>query len=54
LTDPLFGDTQSPRAEIAEFAAKCIPRVQLDVIASRVDDETFINGCDEEGRTRRP
>jgi hypothetical protein len=38
----------------AEFAAKYIPQVQLDVLQGPVHDEIFGNECDQIGRDNYP
>ncbi len=43
-------DTQTPVKENAEFAAKYIPNVKLQVIPCRVDHEIFVNECDQMGK----
>ena len=48
------GDTQTPPKENAEFAAKYIPHAELVVIPGRVDHETFVNECDDEGKDEFP
>jgi predicted dienelactone hydrolase len=47
-------DTQTPPKENAEFAAKYIPRVQLDILSGLVDHEIFVNECDGLGRDTWP
>jgi predicted dienelactone hydrolase len=44
------GDTTTPPEENAEFAAKYIPQVQLDVLPGQVGHEIFTNECDQVGR----
>jgi predicted dienelactone hydrolase len=48
------GDTTTPPKENAEFAAKYIPQVQLDVLAGPVSHEIFGNECDQIGRDNYP
>jgi predicted dienelactone hydrolase len=48
------GDTQTPPAENAEFAAKYIPHAELVVIPGAVDHEIFVNECDDEGKNDFP
>jgi predicted dienelactone hydrolase len=48
------GDTQTPPAENAEFAAKYIPNAELVIIPGAVDHEIFVNECDGEGRDEFP
>jgi predicted dienelactone hydrolase len=48
------GDTTTPPKENAEFAAKYIPQVQLDVLAGPVQHEIFGNECDQIGRDNYP
>ena len=47
-------DTQTPPAENAAFAAKYIPKAELNIIPGRVDHEIFTNECDQEGRDNFP
>jgi predicted dienelactone hydrolase len=47
-------DTQTPVKDNAEFAAKYIPNVKLEVIPGPVDHEIFVNECDEVGRDAFP
>jgi len=47
-------DTQTPPAENAAFAAKYIPRAELNIIPGRVDHEIFTNECDQEGKDNFP
>jgi predicted dienelactone hydrolase len=47
-------DTQTPPKENAEFAARFIPHVQLDVLPGLVDHEIFVNECDALGRDTWP
>jgi predicted dienelactone hydrolase len=59
LTVPTYitvgaGDTQTPPADNAEYAAKYIPHAELDVIPGRVDHEIFVNECNQEGRDELP
>jgi len=46
------GDTQTPPAENAEFAAKYIPHAEFVVIPGAVDHEIFVNECDGEVQRR--
>ncbi|MDN5871638.1 MAG: hypothetical protein L0H73_13065 [Nitrococcus sp.] len=48
------GDTPVPPKENAEFAAKYIPRAQLDVLPGPVGHEIFTNECDQVGRDNYP
>ena len=48
------GDTTTPPAENAEFAAKFIPQAQLDVLPGNVGHEIFDNECDQVGRDNYP
>jgi len=48
------GDTATPPKENAEFAAKHIPHVQLDVLPGPVGHEIFDNECDQVGRDNYP
>jgi predicted dienelactone hydrolase len=48
------GDTTTPPRENAEFAAKYIPRVQLDVLPGPVNHEIFGNECDQVGQDNYP
>jgi predicted dienelactone hydrolase len=48
------GDTQTPPADNAEFAARFIPNAQLWVIPGPVGHEIFSNECDQEGRDNFP
>jgi predicted dienelactone hydrolase len=48
------GDTQTPPADNAEFAARYIPKAQLWEIPGPVGHEIFTNECDEEGRNEFP
>jgi predicted dienelactone hydrolase len=48
------GDTQTPPAENAEFAAKYIQHAELVVIPGAVDHEIFVNECDDEGKDEFP
>ena len=48
------GDTTTPPKENAEFAAKYIPRSQLDVLPGPVGHEIFDNECDQVGRDNYP
>jgi predicted dienelactone hydrolase len=48
------GDTTTPPKENAEFAAKYIPHVQLDVLPGQVGHEIFANECDQVGRDNYP
>jgi predicted dienelactone hydrolase len=48
------GDTQTPPAENAEFAAKCIPGAELVIIPGAVDHEIVVNECDDEGKDEFP
>jgi predicted dienelactone hydrolase len=47
-------DTQTPPAENAAFAARYIPKAELNVIPGRVDHEIFTNECDQEGKDNFP
>jgi predicted dienelactone hydrolase len=47
-------DTATPPKENAEFAAKYIPHVQLDVLPGPVNHEIFDNECDQVGRDNYP
>ncbi len=47
-------DTQAPVKENAEFAAKYIPNVKLEVIPGPVDHEIFVNECDQMGKDAFP
>jgi predicted dienelactone hydrolase len=47
-------DTTTPPRENAEFAAKYIPHVQLDVLPGSVNHEIFGNECDQLGRDNYP
>jgi predicted dienelactone hydrolase len=47
-------DTQAPPRENAEFVAKYIPQVHLDVMSGQVDHEIFVNECDDLGRDTWP
>jgi len=47
-------DTATPPKENAEFAAKYIPHVQLDVLPGPVGHEIFDNECDQVGRDNSP
>jgi predicted dienelactone hydrolase len=47
-------DTQTPPADNAAFAAKYIPKAELNIIPGRVDHEIFTNECDQEGRDNFP
>jgi len=47
-------DTQAPPRENAEFAAKYIPQVRLDIMSGQVDHEIFVNECDDLGRDTWP
>lgn len=47
-------DTQTPPKENAEFAAKYIPHVKLEIIPGRVDHEIFVNECSQEGKNTFP
>ena len=48
------GDTTTPPKDNAEFAAKYIPHVQLDVLPGPVNHEIFDNECDQVGRDNYP
>jgi predicted dienelactone hydrolase len=48
------GDTTTPPKDNAEFAAKYIPHVQLDVLPGPVSHEIFGNECDQMGRDNFP
>ncbi|MGH6824844.1 alpha/beta hydrolase family protein [Methyloceanibacter sp.] len=48
------GDTQTPPAENAEFAAKYIPHAEFVIIPGAVDHEIFVNECDDEGKDEFP
>ena len=48
------GDTTTPPKDNAEFAAKHIPRAQLDVLRGPVGHEIFGNECDQLGRDNYP
>ena len=48
------GDTTTPPKDNAEFAAKYIPHVQLDVLPGPVGHEIFDNECDQIGRDNFP
>ena len=48
------GDTTTPPKENAEFAAKHMPRAQLDVLPGPVGHEIFGNECDQAGRDNFP
>jgi predicted dienelactone hydrolase len=48
------GDTTTPPAENAEFAARHIPQAQLDVLPGPVGHEIFGNECDQIGRDNFP
>jgi len=48
------GDTTTPPKENAEFAAKYIPRAQLDVLPGQVNHEIFNNECDQMGQDNYP
>jgi predicted dienelactone hydrolase len=48
------GDTTTPPKENAEFAAKYISHVQLDVMPGPVNHEIFTNECDQIGRDNYP
>lgn len=48
------GDTTTPVDENAGFAAKYIPRAQLDVLPGPVGHEIFDNECDQMGRDNYP
>lgn len=48
------GDTTTPVDENAGFAAKYIPRAQLDVLPGPVGHEIFDNECDQIGRDNYP
>ncbi|HEY1432452.1 MAG TPA: hypothetical protein VGF39_12615 [Stellaceae bacterium] len=47
-------DTQTPPAENAAFAARYIPKAELNIIPGRVDHEIFTNECDQEGKDNFP
>lgn len=48
------GDTVTPPAENAMFAARHIPNARLHVIPGRVGHEIFTNECDAEGKREFP
>ncbi len=48
------GDTQTPPADNAAFAAEHIPGAELYVIPGRVGHEIFVNACNEIGRDEFP
>ena len=48
------GDTTTPIADNAGFAAKFIPNARLDVLPGPVGHEIFDNECDEVGRDNYP
>jgi predicted dienelactone hydrolase len=48
------GDTTTPPKDNAEFAAKSMPRAQLDVLPGPVGHEIFGNECDQVGRDNFP
>lgn len=48
------GDTTTPPAENAAYAARYIPHAQLDVLPGPVNHEIFDNECDEVGRDNYP
>jgi len=47
-------DTQTPPKDNAEFAAKYIPNVQLEIIPGHVDHEIFVNECNQIGKDSFP
>jgi predicted dienelactone hydrolase len=47
-------DTTTPPGENAEFAAKYIPKAQLDLLRGNVNHEIFDNECDQVGRDNYP
>jgi predicted dienelactone hydrolase len=48
------GDTTTPPAENAAFAAEHIPDARLDILPGPVSHEIFGNECDEVGRDNFP
>ncbi len=48
------GDTTTPPADNAAFAAKYIPHAQLDIMPGPVNHEIFDNECDQIGRDNYP
>ncbi len=48
------GDTTTPPADNAAFAAKYIPHATLDVLPGPVGREIFDNECDQVGRDNYP
>jgi predicted dienelactone hydrolase len=48
------GDTTTPPAENAEFAATYIPHAHLDILTGPVSHEIFGNECDQIGRDNYP
>jgi predicted dienelactone hydrolase len=48
------GDTTTPPADNAAFAAKYIPGAQLDILPGAVNHEIFDNECDAVGRDNYP
>jgi hypothetical protein len=48
------GDTTTPLADNAAFAAKFIPHAELDVLPGAVSQEIFTNECDAMGRDNYP
>jgi predicted dienelactone hydrolase len=48
------GDTATPPKENAEFAAKYIPKAQLELLQGQVGHEIFDNECDQLGRDNYP
>lgn len=48
------GDTTTPPGDNAEFAARYIPRAQLDVLPGPVNHEIFDNECDQIGLDNYP
>lgn len=48
------GDTTTPSSENAAFAAKFIPRAELNVMAGPIGHEIFDNECDQIGRDNYP
>ena len=48
------GDTTTPPKDNAEFAARYIPHVQLEILPGPVTHEIFGNECDQLGRDTYP
>ena len=48
------GDTTTPPAENAAFAAKFMPNAHLDIMPGAVNHEIFTNECDQLGRDNYP